>query len=198
MDIRIDLKPLDCLLLALMCMVVPLEWLLASVAAAAVHEAFHLLAVNLCGGTVYSVRIGGSGAVMDSALTEGWKELLCILAGPAGSFAVMLVSAWFPRTAVCALVQGVYNLLPVYPLDGGRAVRCVTSMLFRETTGRTIDSALEWMTVILVCVSGVAGTCVLDLGYLPLLMAGIFSLKHLPGKIPCKDGRFRVQYRYHI
>ena len=198
MDVSIDLKPQDYVLLALISMVVPLDWLLASGAAAAMHEASHLLAVVICGGSVHSLRIGTHGAVMESSPMDAWKELISILAGPAGSFVVLLCSEYFPKTAVCALLQGIYNLLPVYPLDGGRAVRCVTSILFREGTGNRIAVILEWMTVIFVCGVGVIYTMILKLGYIPLVMAAFFMLKHLPGKIPCKDGFHRVQYRYHI
>lgn len=197
MDVRIDLKPQDCFLLALMCMVVPVKWLLAMVAAAAAHEASHLLAVIFCGGKVYSVRIGGTGAVMESAPMERWKELLCILAGPAGSFVLLFFSVWFPGTAVCGFVQGIYNLLPVYPLDGGRAVQCIASMFFPSTEDKAVSVAAR-ITIILICSAGIVGTCVMKLGFLPLLASVLFAMKHLPGKIPCKDGLHRVQYRYHI
>ena len=198
MDIQIDISAGGCLLLALMCMVIPVEWLLAAVIAAVIHEASHLLAVKLCGGTVPSVRIGSNGAVMESTSMESWKKLICVLAGPAGSFAVLIVSAYFPRMAVCALAQGVYNLLPLYPLDGGRALRCAASILFPEVVGNSIIAIVEWMTIVIVCGAGVLGTYALKLGFLPLIAAGLFARKHLPGKIPCKDGFHRVQYCYHI
>lgn len=54
-----------------------------------------------------------------------WKEALCALAGPVGSFSVVLLAEYFPEAALFGLVQGLYNLLPVYPLDGGRILRCL-------------------------------------------------------------------------
>lgn len=57
------------------------------------------------------------------------RELLCVLAGPAVSFSLLALARFFPRIAICGLVQGIYNLLPIYPLDGGKALRCMVSLL---------------------------------------------------------------------
>ena len=45
---------------AFLILALPLDWLLAAVTAAIVHELFHLLAVVLCGGRVIGIRIGGA------------------------------------------------------------------------------------------------------------------------------------------
>jgi Zn-dependent protease len=53
------------------------------------------------------------------------QEAFCALAGPMGSFLVLLMSEVLPEAALCGLFQGAYNLLPIYPLDGGRISLCV-------------------------------------------------------------------------
>ena len=45
-------------------------------------------------------------------------ELLCTLAGPVAGGLTVLLWRWYPELAVAGLVQTVFNLLPVPPLDG--------------------------------------------------------------------------------
>jgi membrane-associated protease RseP (regulator of RpoE activity) len=113
----------------IMLLTLPLRWLGAALIAAAIHEAGHYLSVRFLGGTVHSIKVGPAGAVMSvSGLTEG-SELICLLTGPAAGFMTMLFINRFPLIALCAAIQSIYNLLPVYPLDGGRAMRLIVQML---------------------------------------------------------------------
>lgn len=116
-------------LLAALLLLLPLQWVIALVLAATVHECFHALAVRLLGGRILRLTIGPGGAVMEATPMEGTKALLCSLAGPAGSLSLLLVSRWLPRAAICSLIQGCYNLLPLLPLDGGNALSCFLSLL---------------------------------------------------------------------
>jgi len=110
---------------ALWILLIPARWLLGSAAAACVHEAGHILAVLLLGGNVQRIVIGPFGAKIHAEGVEGVREALCALAGPVGSFLCLLLIRTFPVFGLCALVQGCFNLLPVYPLDGGRALSCL-------------------------------------------------------------------------
>lgn len=112
-------------LLAAMLLLLPLPWVIAALLAAAVHETFHLLAVYALGGKVYKIIIGGRGAVIHSESMSPGREFICTLAGPMGSLFILLFARWLPRTAVCGLIHGVFNLLPLLPLDGGRILRCL-------------------------------------------------------------------------
>ena len=71
-------------------------------------------------------------------------ELLCALAGPFGSLLLALLLRHVPELAICGLIQGVYNLLPLYPLDGGRALRCLFSFAGEkgERGFRTVEKML--------------------------------------------------------
>ena len=97
---------------ALALLVLPLKWLLGAAAAATVHELCHILAVKLCGSQIRKVEISASGAVIDVTPMSRGKELLCALAGPLGGLVLLLLAKWFPRVALCAAFQSVYNLLP--------------------------------------------------------------------------------------
>ncbi len=110
---------------ALLLLVLPLKWLLAAAAAAAFHELCHGAAVYALGGQVRDLTIGPFGAVMAVEGISGYREALCALAGPLGSLFLLIGIRYFPMLGLCGLVQGCFNLLPVYPLDGGRILRVI-------------------------------------------------------------------------
>ena len=117
------IEPRVYILLALLLLVLPIRWLVAAVLAAAFHEGFHMAAVYLLGGRCEGIRLSAQGARMEASLSGFRRELLAVLAGPAGSLLLLSLYRVLPRVAVCAAVQGFYNLLPIEPLDGGRALR---------------------------------------------------------------------------
>ena len=72
--------------------------------AAAVHECGHLFVIRLSGGTVHALCLTACGAVLRCSLPPSpFSRAAICLAGPA--------------------LLGLFNLLPVPPLDGGMALR---------------------------------------------------------------------------
>ncbi len=108
---------------ALLLLLLPVQWILAMAIAAAFHELCHMAAVHAVGGRVNSLKVLPFGAVMVVEEISGLKEGFCALAGPLGSFLLVLFIRPFPVLGICGLVQGLFNLLPVYPMDGGRILR---------------------------------------------------------------------------
>lgn len=181
------------LLGALLLLMLPLKWLLAALSAAVIHELCHLAAVKLTGGRVLEICIGRGGASIKIGPMDAGRELLCALSGPAGGLALLLFIRWIPRIAICAAVHSVYNLLPIYPLDGGRALRCATAMHLSLETGERICDIAERL-----CKVGLIGlafyaTFVLRLGFMPVFGVCIILFKTKSGKIPCKLPVQRVQ-----
>lgn len=124
---NINVSPGACILAAFLLLTVPLKWLLAAWFAAVFHELCHIAAIYACGGTVCEIKVGTGGAVMETGPMTAGMELLCALAGPLGSLLLALLLRRVPELAICGFIQGIYNLLPLYPLDGGRALRCLFS-----------------------------------------------------------------------
>ncbi len=105
---------------------------LQGVLACILHELGHWLAVWRLGGRVCRLRLTLVGAEM--GLDPGhplsyWREALAALAGPAVSLlCAALAARWglylFAGVNLC---YGLFNLLPIFPLDGGRGMLCLLS-----------------------------------------------------------------------
>ncbi len=161
------------ILAALMLLILPLKWLIAAALAAAVHEGAHYLALKLCRCHVLSLQVGTGGAVIKTDCISRGKELFCALAGPIGGLTLLLFAKWLPRTAVCALIQSAYNLLPLFPLDGGRAMRCISQMLLSPKASNRFCAIAETIVRFGLCALGIIAAFLLDLGIVPILMAGV-------------------------
>lgn len=171
-------------LLALAVLVLPLQWFVAIVLAALIHELCHYLAIRCCGGEILGISMDVCGAKLEVAGLSNGQELFCTLAGPAGGLALLLLVRWMPRTAICGAFQSLFNLLPIYPLDGGRALRCGMELILPMEQADRVCLWARRITVGLVIGLGVYGTVVLGLGLMPLLLGIVIC-----GKIACKPPR---------
>lgn len=121
--LRIQVSAGALIFLAVLLLLLPLQWVIAVLLAAFFHELCHCVAILLCGGSIDSVTISGRGAVIETEPMSAFKEGICALVGPLGSFLLLLFAKWMPRTAICGMVHGFYNLMPLFPMDGGRVLR---------------------------------------------------------------------------
>lgn len=190
--ITLDISPGACVLLALTMLILPLRWILAWITAAVVHELGHYIAVLCSGGSVYEIKIGHSGTVMRVGPMNPAAEIFCVAAGPAAGALLLCAARWMPRVALCSCIQTLYNLLPMYPMDGGRILDKVLRWIIPPKT----DAIMRWTgSIVLAILLGFAVCCYLrlTLGPTPLILWGFLFLRTLGIKIPCKAERLRVQ-----
>ena len=104
--------------------------------AALVHELGHFTAIRLLGGRLMRLRLGLVGLCMDY---QGEKigypgELVIALSGPLANLALAYGASFLGRyigsdtaffLAGLSFGASAFNLLPVYQLDGGRALYCL-------------------------------------------------------------------------
>lgn len=178
-----------CILLAFMFLLVPLRWLGAWLIAGAVHEFGHYTALRLCGKRVYSIRADWNGIRMETEplVKTQW---ICALAGPVTSLLLILFYRYLPRIAICAFVQAIANLLPIYPLDGGRVLVGLLSFCFSEDTAHRVGAVVSAFVIAL---AAVASAHYIGHSFMTLVCLGILLFRAGFVKSTCKDGRLRVQ-----
>lgn len=163
-----------CLYLALLLLLVPLRWLLAAAISITVHEICHIVAIRAFGVPIDSIHIRLDGARIQASALTAWQEIICALAGPIGGLCLLPLARWFPVTALCAAFHSIYNLLPVYPQDGGRALRCGVKLLLNDKWADVVCRAIEHACLAIVGVLGLYGTFVLKAGVVPILFSIVF------------------------
>jgi Zn-dependent protease len=121
-----------------------------------IHELAHAGMIGLLGfGSSDVVLTGMGGVTINRRRAKPWQDLLISLAGPFSSFALAgivyliirntaiarqdpMLSALMPLLLGANLFWGVFNLIPIAPLDGGHAVREFLRMFLRDRTAFVI------------------------------------------------------------
>lgn len=165
-----------------------------------IHELGHVVCARYFGWKVREVQLlpfGGVAVVDDAASVPTKEELLVALAGPLQN-GWMIVFAWIMRSAGVGdpawwdyfmqanAMIGLFNLLPIQPLDGGKVLLCLLGYWF------SFHPALVWSARISLLLSALmVAASLVPLGSggigLNTLIVGLFLLysnwyayRHLP------------------
>ena len=175
---RLDLAPGFAAALCLLRLLAEPRVFYAFLAAAAAHEAGHVMAIYLVGGRVTGIRLGMCDAKIETRGLGYRQEIFCALAGPGMSVLVCLaLRKAYATCAAISLLLGLFNAMPVYPLDGGRALRAGLCLVL--PLGRA--EAVSNIAGLAVCAAGLAGAifcaAAYDLGLAPVALWGIVLLR---------------------
>lgn len=139
--IRVNVSAAAALMCAAICIFGGITPLFVIIGCALVHEAGHILVLKLYRVTISSIRIGISGAVIEHGSASYKVGILAAFAGPLSSFllAVLLAALakllcleyLYAASGVSASL-GAFNMLPVYPLDGGRILFNAAALFLGE------------------------------------------------------------------
>lgn len=167
-------------------LLVPIHWLCAWLLAVCIHELCHYACLKLFGARVHKIHIGHQGVIMQTDPLPLEKEALCAYAGPLGALAVFVFARQAPRTAICTLVFSAYNLLPVFPLDGGRGLGCLLRKMLPEEKAAQLQKYIEATVLIGILIIALYAVIRLGLGILPAAIAALLFWRAKGIKIPCK------------
>ena len=121
------------------------------------HELAHAGTIAMFGYGSSHVILGGMGGVtINERKARPWHDMLISAAGPLSSFALAwicrliyngvpfaqhdpMLRVLLPLMYWAGIVWGIFNLLPIPPLDGGKAFRNLLRTILRENTAFIIS-----------------------------------------------------------
>ena len=173
---------------ALVCVQGRLYTLLMCMLALGIHECAHALVAARMGITVESISLlpFGAEAKLEGNACLPHAERMVVIAGPIASLVAaglsMLCMRLLPRVASSLsafseynLFLALVNLMPAYPLDGGRLLRCLLALKLRPRTAAAISAWVGIIIGALALVLAVLGS-LLYYSSLTLYMVGVFLL----------------------
>lgn len=173
---NIIIKPAAYIVIAAVFLLLPFKFIAAWLLSILIHELSHIFMLWILRVKIYKITFGAFGASIDTEPMPRLIEALSTIAGPIGGFCMLFFAKWLPLTSIFAFIQSVYNLLPIFPLDGGRVVRA----LLPEKPATVISSIIKYLLIII----GLAISIIFKLGIIPFVALIVFFLK-----TPCNKSR---------
>lgn len=142
------------------------------------HEAGHLLALAILRVRVHKLRLTFSGAVLVTEPLLYSKEIVAAAAGPAVNAVLLVILAKAaPLTAFVNLLLLSYNLLPFYPLDGGRILRAILHLLLSSGAADLSEKIVCGACYLFLLCGAIYLTCVLHAGLWPIITWSLLAIR---------------------
>ena len=187
-----QISPSFYLVMALLLLLLPIKWVLCWFVTTTVHEFSHFITLHILGAKVLRVRIGLRGAVMETEPISNHTEIISAAAGPLGGGLLLFLYPISREIFVCALFQTVYNLLPIYPQDGGRILFIILTNCVGERRAHRIMRGVRLTVFSCIGVIIIYLLVVRKDILLATLLISLFAAMGI-GKITCKDSEQIVQ-----
>ncbi|MBR2340357.1 MAG: hypothetical protein IKA74_05955 [Clostridia bacterium] len=112
------------------------------------HEVAHWLTLRVLGGGGGFFSVTGGVCLSQSRALSYPAELCILLAGPVANLSLAVVFYFLGEKNLFAqsMLLGVFNLLPVRMLDGGRALETVLSVFLPLTTAVSVAGTVSALT----------------------------------------------------
>ena len=190
----LEVRPGAVVLLAGLYFLLPLRWCVRLALTVTAHELGHVAALILCGAEVCGLRMEGCGLVLRCTPPEGaLRTVAAALAAGAGLFCI-LRGLGYTACAELSLLFSCVNLLPVLPLDGGRALYAALSALAGV---RAAERTLDVLGLVLPVMLMVLGLALFARGFgLALGVFGAWLALLQPG-MTCQGAQHDVKYSYY-
>jgi stage IV sporulation protein FB len=156
------------------------DWTLAAILSAIlIHELTHLIALWVTGGSASSVTIAPMGLSIERVgLLSHRNEIIVSLSAPVVNLILAALFASLqmaPCTYEANLGFGVINLLPIYPLDGGKALHACLNHFVKPSRAEQISVVISHIFLILFWMLGIAVALIMNGGLSMLLLSvGLF------------------------
>jgi len=165
-----------------------------------IHELGHIAAAKGLGWRIKEVQFlpfGGVAEVEEQGTVSAWEEIFVAIAGPIQNFVMIGLAfvmqyfgiwdnEWGAYFIQANVIIGLFNLIPIFPLDGGKIMVAISSLMLNYRFTVTYCTWLSLvMSVLIIAVSlyrfqsnGIQLN-LLMIG-LFLLYANIYHLKNIP------------------
>ncbi len=146
----------------------------------ALHELGHSVVARAKGGYIHEIVLYpfGGAARISNIPVRPWDEILVAMAGPAVSLALALIATalkqeWLDYVAYINWMLFFFNILPVFPMDGGRVFRAFLTIKRGRLAATRIAAAVGKYFCVLFVVVGIFGLHIpaldIELGFNPIL-----------------------------
>lgn len=144
----------------------------------ALHEAAHLMLLSFLHVPIHRIRLSVCGAIIETPSLQYRQELAICAAGPCMNFILLYATTQtLPAFALVNLCLFAYNMLPLYPLDGGRMLRALLHLMLENRTAEIVEKLIAATCLTSIVAFSVYLTCVWHVGLWPVLVSALLLLR---------------------